>query len=78
MAKATKQQITTYTITLEMTQDEAETLKGVTEFIGGPENGKRGHMSKIGHALYDAGIRSGFTGSDIDPANRAIYFLKKG
>ena len=78
MAKATKQQITTYTITLEMTQDEAETLKGVTELIGGSETGKRGHMYKIGHALFDAGIRAGFTESDIDPANRAIYFLKKG
>ena len=78
MAKVTKRPITKYTITLEMTQDEAETLKGVTEFIGGPENGKRGHMSNIGHALRGAGIRSGFTESDIDPVNRAIYFLKKG
>ena len=76
MAKVTKQRITTDTIILEMTQDEAETLKGVTEFIGGPENGKRGHMSKIDPA--NAGIRSGITESDIDPANRAIYFLKKG
>jgi hypothetical protein len=75
MAKATKHSITTYTVTLTLTSEEAKTLYGVISHIGGPEDGRRGHMSRIGRAMYDAGICDGFSESEISPANRAIYFL---
>jgi hypothetical protein len=82
MAKATKTiippkpAVEEYTITLVLSQEEAETLKGVTERIGGPDDAgtRRRRMMDIGQVLYDVGVRGGFTDYEVEPSNRAIYF----
>jgi hypothetical protein len=75
MAKATKHSINTYSVTLTLTSEEAETFYGITSRIGGSGDGRRGHMERIGRALYNAGVREGFSESEVSPTNRAIYFL---
>ncbi len=60
MAKATLDK--TVRVTLELDEDEAETLLGVhNAFIAGHPSGPRGVLDRIGHALTDAGVipRSG-------------------
>lgn len=51
MAKAT-----TAGITLELTLEEARTLLYITNQVGGPPEGRRGHMDAIGSALRSAGV----------------------
>jgi hypothetical protein len=85
MAKAKKMVIppkpvvNEYLVTLEMTLEEARTLRGITERIGGPAGGGtlRGNMDTIGRALHDAGVDSNFGSDDTEKANRAIYFIEK-
>ena len=76
MAKATKNlPPRTYTVTLELSQNEAETLYIVTRHIGGPsEITRRGFMDAIGDALRDAGVKA------VDfklGTRRAIDFLEE-
>ena len=79
MAKATKILLPVkpvepdYEVVLTLSKEEAETLRGVTQHIGGID-GHREHMNRIRRALYDAGIYSGFEESDLEAGNRAIYF----
>ena len=61
-------------IMLELSIEEAETLKGITDRIGGPFKGRRSHMSAIALALYDAGVRGTIEDSEVEQQNRAIYF----
>ena len=53
-------------ITLELSIEEAETLRGVTQRIGGPVDGRRGHMSAIGKALSDAGVQYDIPETDTE------------
>jgi hypothetical protein len=82
MAKATKTiippqpAVEEYTITLVLSKGEAETLKGVTECIGGVGTRRR-HMAHIGLALYSAGVRNSFTDDEVEPGNSAIYFTRE-
>jgi hypothetical protein len=64
-------------ITLILSQEEAETLKGIAERIGGPIEGRRRHLLDIGGALYNAGIRSGIDDNEVEPERRSIYFRSK-
>ena len=61
-------------IMLELSIEEAETLKGITNRIGGPLKGRRSHMDAIALALYDAGVRGNIAEGEVDQKNRAIYF----
>ena len=64
-------------IMLELSIEEAETLCGITRRIGGPASGRRDHMSAIGKALSDAGVRYDIPETDTECSNRAIYFRVK-
>ncbi len=65
-----------FNVVLELSMDEAETLCGITQRIGGPYEGThRTHCISIGRALRDAGVTRGFSEEDTEPGNRAIYFL---
>jgi hypothetical protein len=58
MAKATKKEVLNYTVTLEMTDREAETLLNVMEKIGGDMvRSPRKDADAIAQALIDAGVR---------------------
>ena len=61
-------------IMLELSIEEAETLKGITDRIGGPGYGRRSHMNAVGRALYDAGVRGTIEDDEVEQKNRAIYF----
>ena len=61
-------------IMLELSIEEAETLKGITDRIGGPLYGRRSHMNAVGRALYDAGVRGTIDDDEVEQKNRAIYF----
>ena len=80
MAKATRTTIPPVpvepkvVITLELSIEEAETLKGITDRIGGPLTGRRSHIGAISCALYDAGVRGAIEDSEVEQQNRAIYF----
>ena len=80
MAKATKRLLPAfpvvpkYTVTLELSQNEAETLFAVTTRIGGvPEKSRRQFMDNIGKALSNAGVNA--VDFKTQASNRAIYFL---
>lgn len=64
-------------ITLELSIEEAETLCGITRRIGGPVDGRRGHMSAIGKALSDAGLRYDIPETETECDRRSIYFRVK-
>lgn len=76
MAKAT-----TAGITLELTLEEARTLLYITNQVGGPPEGRRGHMDAIGSALSSAGVSAPVSGDSDSPADfklvcnlAAVYF----
>ncbi len=64
-------------ITLELSIEEAETLRGITQRIGGTAHSRRGHMSAIGRALSDAGVQYDIPETDTEYGGRAIYFRVK-
>ena len=82
MAKATRTTIPPVpvepkvVITLELSIEEAETLKGITDRIGGPLTGRRSHMTAVHRALYDAGVRGNIWDDEVEQSNRAIYFTR--
>ena len=82
MAKATRTTIPPVpvepkvVIMLELSIEEAETLMGITDRIGGPLKGRRSHMGAISWALYDAGVRGTIEDSEVEQQNRAIYFTR--
>ena len=82
MAKATRTTIPPVpvepkvVITLELSIEEAETLKGITDRIGGPLKGRRSHMEAISSALYFAGVRCSIGDSEVEQSNRTLYFRK--
>jgi type II secretory pathway component PulM len=58
MAKATKNEVVAYTVTLEMTDREAEVLLNIMEKIGGDgTRSPRADADAIAEALRDAGVR---------------------
>ena len=61
-------------IMLELSIEEAETLMGITNRIGGSLKGRRSHMTAVRLALYDAGVRGNIGDDELEQANRAIYF----
>ena len=61
-------------IMLELSIEEAETLKGITDRIGGPVDGRRSHMNAVGRALYNAGVRGTIEDDEVEQKNRAICF----
>ena len=82
MAKATKTTIPPVpvepkvVITLELSIEEAETLKGVADRVGGPLEGKRSHMGAISLALYNEGVRGNIKDDEVKEGLRAIYFTR--
>ena len=77
MAKATKLlPVSEYRVTLELSQDEAQTLRGVTERIGGSTHlTKWRFMAAIGRALADQEVLSNFSDADLSSSEKVIYFL---
>ena len=77
MAKATKLlPVSEYRVTLELSQDEAQTLRGVTERIAGSTHlTKRRFMAAIGRALADQEVLSNFSDADLSSSEKVIYFL---
>ena len=76
MAKATKVPVMGYTITLELTPDESQTLLGILEHIGG-HGSRRADALEVAKALRTAGVHSNFEEEDVEVPNRAIYFKEK-
>ena len=80
MAKATRTTIPPVpvepkvVITLELSIEEAETLRGIAGRIGGSPTGRRRHMDAISSALYIAGVRGSIGDSEVEKSNQAIYF----
>ena len=78
MATAKKETIRTETVTyhLELSQDEAETLRFICERIGGSAyNTPRGHTDAINNALLKCGAGPG--NHIIDPQFPSLYFMEK-
>lgn len=60
-------------VTLELSQEEAETLSAIGEFVGGDvKHSRRKHMDSINNALRSVGIAHGV--DDSDPGTGTIYF----
>lgn len=57
MADAKKVPINNYNIELTLTEEEAQTLLQLTDFISGDPEGPRGHMDNIGKALEKAEMK---------------------
>ena len=77
MAKATKCEIQLpappYTVTLELNQDEAETLHQILRNIGGDAfNPPRRNVRSIERALNEAGVR--YTKHPYESWAKEIYF----
>lgn len=77
MAKAEKR-IDTYVYTLELTEDEALTLRVVLNNIGGDPRTTRRHLTDaINNALYEAGVNT-----LVEPfamravGNHSLYFTE--
>jgi hypothetical protein len=61
-------------ITLELDEDEAQTLRDVCDMIGGiPDLSRRRFMQSIGDALDSAGVVNSEK-EDVSPAHSSIYF----
>ena len=55
MAKATKK-TANYTVELELTKPEAQTLLRVILSVGGEPDGKRFHMTELAQVLQGSGV----------------------
>ena len=66
-------------VRLELSRDEAETLRIIFGRIGGSPQGRRGHVTAMTEALEDAGVESlgqeDIIGNSMSGTHRgAIYF----
>jgi hypothetical protein len=74
MAKATKKTVTvkTTTVTLELSEKEAQALAEVIGNVGGDMNGQRGFADNIYEALQKEGFR--LTSGEASPIKGSIWF----
>jgi hypothetical protein len=80
MAKA---KVEIKSVILELTEEEAQTLADITDFIGGfgrngispEEESRRTYTDAIGHALTAAGLKPNYNAKDLSRNSRSIYFL---
>jgi hypothetical protein len=70
VANATKKEV--YSVALEMTADEAQTLLQIMDSIGGRQLSARRYADDIGRALHAVGIRP--SKHPISGNQSAIYF----
>lgn len=80
MAKATKQVVTTETltgVTLDLSVQEARTLAAILYHVGGhPETTRRGDAQAIMDALSEAGVEGNHPHDWLDRYSRSIYFTE--
>jgi hypothetical protein len=74
--KATKEEVTTTTVTLTMTLEEAKILHRVAQAVGGhPETTSRWAISLLSKALWEAGITPSSDTFQRDAC--ALFFAEK-
>lgn len=71
MAHAIQHRKVSYTLDLD--EDEAQTLRDVCDMIGGLPSSRRKYMDSIKQALSSAGIYS-TDSEDVDCSSNKIYF----